>query len=223
MYQQVNLYQPIFREQQKLFSANTILIALAAVAGGMLAIGGMAYWRVSGLERQVRELKAQEKSHQRLLTGADALAVLGDGRKVSEEHLKALAGELERRRQALQYLRAGGAGGRTGFAARMEALAHQQMDGLWIRAAVFTADPTVFALSGSAFSADLVPAFLSRLAAEPALAGVRLDDFEIRQPEKPTMGELDFSVSSSKSAAPKSAAAALAANAPAASSAAGAP
>jgi hypothetical protein len=213
MYQQINLYQPIFREQQKLFSASAIGLGLGVVAVGMLAIAAISWWRVSALERQLRELLAQEKSHQRLLMSGDTLLALGDSRKVSEERLKTLAVELERRQQALRYLRGGAAGGHTGFAARMEALAHQQVDGLWIRGVVFTADSAGFALSGSAVSAALVPGYLSRLAAEPALAGAKLDQFEIRRPEKAVHGELDFSVSSAKSPVPKPLEAALASNA----------
>jgi hypothetical protein len=215
MYQEINLYQPIFRQEQKLFSAGAILAALGVFLVGMVALAGVVSWRVAGLERQLKELESREKSQERMLAGTDSLATLGVGRKSAEERLKTLALELERRQQALRYLR--GAGGHVGFAARMEALAHQQIDGLWITGATFVADSGGFALSGTAVSAELVPMFLSRLAMEPALAGTKLDDFEIRQPAKAEHGELDFSVSSTMPVAAKPTAAALASGAKAGS------
>ena len=177
MYQEVNLYQPIFRQERKLFSARKIFVALGVLVAGMAAISAVSGWRLTRLERQLAELQVQEKRQERREQSAGTMLTLGDDRKSTEERLKTLAVELDRRQKALLYLR-GPAGSRAGFASRMEALARQQLDGLWITGAIFT-DSGGFALSGTAVSAELVPRFLGRLAAEPALAGTRLDDFEM--------------------------------------------
>jgi hypothetical protein len=85
----------------------------------------------------------------------------------------------------------------------MAALARQQLDGLWVTGAIFTADTGRFELTGSALRAALVPIYLERLAGEAALAGIPLESLEIRQPKQPVRGEIEFTVSSATQPASK--------------------
>jgi hypothetical protein len=120
--------------------------------------------------------------------------------------VRALSLALDRRQRELRYLASGQAGSNQGFADRLEALAREQIDGLWLKGATFTAEPGRFALAGSALNAALVPRYLARLTNEPALSGSKVESLEIREPkadprnaaEKPTLsGRIDFLVSSS--------------------------
>ena len=211
MFQQVNLYQPIFRAEQKLFSATTIFTGLGMVTVGLGLIAIFSWWRVSALDRQLKDVKSLEVSHQHLLDRTDSVLAAGENRVVLTNRLKVMAVDLERRQQALHYLKSGAVGGRSGFSARMEALARQQLDGLWLTGATLTSQSGEIALSGSALSADLVPIYLDRLAHEPVLSGTRLELFEIRQPKTPQLGQergpergqVDFSVSSPNKIAAK--------------------
>ena len=58
MSQQINLYQPIFRRERKVFSAATIAQATLVVAAGLAAIYGYASWKMRGLNREVAMLEA---------------------------------------------------------------------------------------------------------------------------------------------------------------------
>jgi hypothetical protein len=232
VFQQVNLYEPIFREEPKLFSAATICAALGIVAAGLLTIATFSAWRLAGLERELAAVRAQEATQQKLIARTDAFIDQGESEPRMEARLQAMAQSLERRQLALRYLRGtdgangvgaasgadaagaadaitGGAtanGGDTakrtasaahhGFAERLAALARQQLDGLWLTGVIFTANAGDLVLSGGATSAALVPAYLGRLANEPALAGTRLQSIEIREPQKPVRGEIEFRVSS---------------------------
>jgi len=198
MHQQVNLYQPIFREQDKLFSAARMGIGLGVFALGLVGITGFLWWRTSHLETLLTEIKAQELAHQRLVDRVTALMDQGETQAQIEQRLRLMAGELDRRQQALRYLHSDAMGVRSGFADRMEALARQQLEGLWLRGALFTADAGRMTLTGRTTNAELVPLYLARLANEPALAGTKLELMEIRQPAAPLHGELEFTVSSAK-------------------------
>jgi hypothetical protein len=206
VFQEINLYEPIFRQEEKLFSAGTIGIGFGVVMGGLIVIALISWWHVAALDRQLQAIKAQDIAHERLVTGVNAMLDRGETREAIEARIKSLASELERRRQALEYLHTDFAGGPAGFAERMEALARQQIDGLWLKGAVFTAESGHLSLSGNATRAELVPMYLSRLASEPALAGAKLDLIEIHRPKGSEAGEIEFSVTSSKAAAGKSAA-----------------
>ena len=212
MLQQVNLYEPIFREDHKLFSATAICAGLGVVAVGLAAITAFSWWRVQSLDRQLLAVHAQETTQKRLTADADAIVDLAQSHDTIEIHLKAMAVELGRRQQALRYLRGGDSVGSSdavqahrGFAGRMTALARQQLDGLWLTGATFVAGSGSFELTGAAVSADLVPIYLERLANEPAIAGTRLQSIEIRQPKKPDGAAIEFTVSTETSFEPKDA------------------
>jgi hypothetical protein len=199
MFQQINLYEPIFREEHKLFSANAICSGLGIVAAGLVAIALFSSWRVILLDRLLHTVQSQEAAQRKFIEHANSIVSIGESPQDIEARLKSMTLELERRRQALRYLRGGTGKGNPGFSGRMAALAHQQLDGLWVTGATFSADSGRFELSGSAMSAALVPIYLGRLTGETALAGIPLQSIEIRQPKKPTRGEIEFTVSSATS------------------------
>ncbi|MGA2776818.1 MAG: hypothetical protein ABSF94_04620 [Steroidobacteraceae bacterium] len=207
MFQQVNLYQPIFKEEQKLFSATTIGSGLGMIAAGLVLIALYSWWQIAGLNRELRAIQAQGQVHAQLVAASNALFENGESEKALTARINSLAIELDRRQQALRYLGSGDAAAGAGFATRMEALAREQLEGLWLKGAVFTAESGRFALTGSALNAELVPLYLARLAHEPSLAGAKLDSLEIRQPkdEKGAVksmqqAHVDFVVSSSANA-----------------------
>jgi len=70
-----------------------------------------------------------------------------------------------------------------GFSHHLTALAHQDTDGLWLSYIRLSSlgDNTV--LEGQALRADLVPAYLERLAEELPFASQRFNQFQIERPE----------------------------------------
>ena len=54
MIQQVNLFHPIFRKQQKKFSAKAMLQAGVAVLAGIGLMYALTWWRLDVLQRQMR-------------------------------------------------------------------------------------------------------------------------------------------------------------------------
>jgi hypothetical protein len=201
--QDVNLYQPVFRAQHKLLSASALGLNLAALAAGLLVITLVSWRHVASIERQLASTAGQQAAHQRLLAEANALLHRAGSPEQQEARIKVMALDLERRQLALRSLDHSDAAMAVGFAARMQALAHQHVAGLWLTGATFTALPQGFALTGSAVNADLVPLYLQALATEPALRGTRLDRLEIQRQKNTGSEHVDFAVSSSVSLMPK--------------------
>jgi hypothetical protein len=202
MLQQVNLYEPILRDDQKVFSATAICVGLGAVAVALVAISAFSEWRTRSLDRQLLGLHAQETTQKRFVAQANAIVDLAESHDTIEQHLKAMALDLSRRQQALHYLSGAalmgtsdGVPAHRGFVGRMTALARQQIDGLWLTGATFVSGSGALELSGSAVRADLVPIYLQRLAGEPAIAGTKLRSIDIRQPKKPIGTQIEFTVS----------------------------
>ncbi|MGO9512618.1 MAG: hypothetical protein ACLP2F_03115 [Steroidobacteraceae bacterium] len=184
MEQQINLYQPILGAEKRLFSARAIGLGLAILAvclGGLAAFGA---WRTGRVERSVALLEAQQAAQ--LATLERASAALQPGRSLADlqEQAKNLSADIAARQRALDLVRLGAASPATGFAARLEALARRQLDGLWLHTIVVGSAEGRLALRGATVDPQLVPAYLAALAEEPALAGVRFDKLAMRRAKR---------------------------------------
>lgn len=193
MEQQVNLYQPILGAEKRLFSARAIGVALALLAVSLALLGGYGSWRTARLERAIARLETRQAAD--LAAAERGGVVLKPAKSATQldEEAKQLAAGIAARERALGLVRLGTPSPATGFAARLEALAHRQVEGLWLHEIVVGSGEGRLALRGAALDPNLVPAYLSALAAEPALAGVRFDKLTLRrarQDEAPA--QLDF-------------------------------
>jgi Tfp pilus assembly protein PilN len=178
--QQVNLYQPILGAEKRLFSARAIGVCLALLALSLAALGGYGAWRTSRVERSIAELEKRQADE---LTAAERTGVrLQPGKSVAQldADAKDLAAEIAARERALSIVRIGAASPQTGFAARLEALARRQLDGLWLHDVLVASGEGRLSMRGNALDPKLVPAYLAALAGEPALAGVRFDKLTMR-------------------------------------------
>src|SRR6185369_13529064 len=68
------------------------------------------------------------------------------------------------------------------FAARLEGLARQHVEGVWLDHLTLGGTANALSLSGTTVNPTLVPEYLHNLAADPALRGAQIDEFVIEQP-----------------------------------------
>ena len=87
---------------------------------------------------------------------------------------------LLQRRAALQMLTTSPVDREGGFAARLEALARQSVDGLWLTGMVLRQDDVV--LKGRALQPQLIPVYVQRLDREPSLQGRAFKALEVVRP-----------------------------------------
>jgi ATP phosphoribosyltransferase regulatory subunit HisZ len=179
--QQVNLYQPILGAEKRLFSARAIGVCLALLALSLAALGGYGAWRTSRVERSVAELEKRQAAE--LVTAERAGLALNPGKSLADldADAKNLAADIAARERALAILKIGAASPATGFAARLDALARRQVDGLWLHDVVVGSGDGRLAMRGQALDPKLVPAYLAALSEDPALAGVRFDKLTMRR------------------------------------------
>jgi hypothetical protein len=196
MRQQINLYQPILREEPKIFGAKAALRALAAVAALLVLTGGYGTYRVMRLEQATQALRGQASHQEEIFSSA---SVMSASRATSVEltaRVKRAEEEVAGRTRALELLRAGAAGRTAGFAARLEALARRHVDGVWIDRMALSGSTAAMSLGGATFDPDLVPRFLQALSQESVLAGARFDQFAIERPREKANGQVRFTASS---------------------------
>lgn len=192
MRQQINLFQPIFREERKLFCAKTVGYALGAVVLALFAIWGFGVSKVSALEENLAHIRQQQRAQEHMVTTTGALRSARANPVDVQARIAHLSKELSERKRALGMLHGGAAGETAGFAAQLTALARQSVDGLWLEHLVLVGTSGSMSLSGRTINADLVPRYLKALASEPALQGTRFDDFVIERPDDEAQPGVQF-------------------------------
>lgn len=172
MSQQINLYQPIFRKERIVFSAGTILW-LAIGFGAILMVWSLLVsQRISGLED---EHERQAAAEQRAIS---QLAELQRNMPPTEPDPELInrVNTLEQRRdnlhESLEALDQRLPRDQTALGERLDALARQVPEGLWLTGLDMGDSGAQLSIHGRALSASLVPDYVDALAAEPLLAGM---------------------------------------------------
>jgi hypothetical protein len=193
MYQQINLYQPIFRKQRQIFSAVTMLQVAAFFAVALLAVYGYGVWQVRGLEAEMVQLEGRERAFAAQIGRIDPTTNT-DRRSAVERELKELNATLFGQQRLVDVLREQPLGTTAGFSGYLGALGRQHTDGLWLTDFVINGGAGALELSGRSVRAELVPEYLQRLGTEQAMAGQRFDRLDIERDEE--NAEVAFRVAS---------------------------
>ena len=171
MKQQINLYQPMFRRQKKIFSAVAMCQVAGIVAAGLLLVYGYGLWQLHGLRAEQTRVASQLSSaEQRLKTFESTYPARGKSEALERE-LAAATLELGARQAIDRVLSSGAFGNTTGFSARLSALARQHVDGTWLTRVAIGNGGTSVDLTGRALAPESIPAYVQRLSSEQAFAG----------------------------------------------------
>ena len=177
MSQQINLYSPIFRKQTKVFSAKTMLQALAIIT---LVVA--VFYHSIAIHTNILEIRASDSSRQ-LQGELERLKALGAGGTPAEraralaERKKALEARLGAHMQTLAAFDSDAAGRAEGYSEPLRALARVSVDGVWLTRIQFAKGE--LSLAGRAARPELVPAYLERLRAEQALRAREFGRLEV--------------------------------------------
>ena len=176
----INLYDVTLKTRRDLLGPLPALALIGAAALCMALAVGWARSAATQLAPIAAEGAADLQTRQAALKAAAELAAT---RKPDAQIQTAVADAqrtLLQRRAALQMLAASPVDHEGGFAARLEALARQSVDGLWLTGMVLRQDDVV--LKGRALQPQLIPVYEQRLDREPSLQGRAFKALEVVRP-----------------------------------------
>jgi Tfp pilus assembly protein PilN len=169
--QQINLFNPIFLQQKKIFSSKTMAQALGVLTLGVVAMAAYGNVRVAALQRQADAGAAQLQQRQARLAAVTAEFAP----RQKDPLLAAEVQEAERQLGALRevsgVLQRGELGNTRGYAEYFRALARQHADGLWLTGLTINGAGSEIGVRGRALDPAAVPGYLTRLTREPILQG----------------------------------------------------
>lgn len=182
LYQQVNLYHPIFRRQRHIFSSAVMLQAIGIFTVALLTIYVYGLWQVRGLELEAVQMEGREKAYAAQLASLDTSAG-GSRRREVDAEIRRLSATLIEQQRLVDVLGNEPLGRTEGFSAYIAALARRHRPGLWLTALTINGTSNAIELTGQSITPELVPEYLLTLGEEEALAGQRFDSFDIERLE----------------------------------------
>ena len=181
--QQINLYQPIFRKQEKVFSARTMLFVFVGTIVFFTAIYGYARWNVYSLVAESEKLEKQQAGElKRLEDLSRRYPVKQKSRRVGAE-LKDLKNERKAKQFLLKTLAGRSIGNNKGFSSYFEGVARQRPRGMWLHRFELEEGGKVIGIHGSSLQPELVPEFLQRLSEESSFDGSNFQIFQMQRDE----------------------------------------
>ncbi len=163
MYQQINLYQPVFRKQEKIFGAATLLMIGGAVALLLLAIAVHAHWTLAGMDQAAQSLQQQVAHLSGQLSTLEAKRRTPDTAAIDQQ-ISELRANIDQRNRLLTQFDQLLLQQENGFASWFENLAGLRLSGLWLDGISIDNEQHV-ELRGLALDARLVPRYLQQLEA----------------------------------------------------------
>ena len=199
MSQQINLYNPLFLEKKKYFSAVTMTQAIGLIVLGMALFYAFAFWQDRKLARQIAESgRAYEQQKQQF--GKITAELSPEKREAQlDQDLKSIEAAIALRRSLMGEFGKGGPAGPGGYSEYLRAFARQTVPGLWFTSIQIAEGGGQLTMSGRALQPDLVPALIGRLKQEPVLRGRPLEGLAITRStagKAPGRAIVEFTVSS---------------------------
>jgi hypothetical protein len=182
LYQQINLYRPIFRRQKQIFSSAVMLQAIGIFTVALLTIYVYGLWQVRGLEAEAVQMEGRERAYAARLAGLDTSSGGARRREVDDE-IRRLSATLIQQQRLIEVLGDQPLGRTEGFSAHIAALARRHRPGLWLTSVTINGTSNAIELAGQSVAPELVPEYLLTLGEEQALAGQRFDRFDIERLE----------------------------------------
>ena len=198
MYQQINLYQPVFRRQRKVFSAATLLQITGIAAVLLLGFYGHARWTLSSLDSTASTLSTQYQQLEAQLgvlergEGDDSLDV--------QDEVNRLQQSITQRQALLDSFAQLDLRESTPFSEFFEILARRALPGLWLTG-ISLAEDGETELRGSTMDPTLVPRYLQTMPDQPRFTALHQGSVHLSRID-PDKSGVNFVLSSNSGGMP---------------------
>ncbi len=183
MSQQINLFNPIFMKQRKVFSLFTMLQALGLVVLGTLLFYGYAVYQVNQLNKQSQESFARYVADQARLKSFSAEFSPQQVNQLLQEEAQKLERRVAQQAELTETMKSGAVGNTTGYSEYMRAFSRRTLRGLWLTGFRIVGDGGQMTLAGGVTDPELLPSYIRRLSSEAVMKGKTFSSMKMQQPK----------------------------------------
>jgi hypothetical protein len=180
--QQINLYQPIFRKEEKKFSTVAMLQAMGLVAIGVVLLYGFTWWQSEALKNELKRVEQSHATASKRLADASQKFGASAGVATIDTEIARLESELAAKQQIQKILARGIFSNTRGFSDYFASFARQRVPGVWLTGFDITGAAEDMSLAGRTVNPELVPRYLQKLSSETTLAGIEFRAFQMTRP-----------------------------------------
>lgn len=188
MSQQINLYQPIFRKEEKKFSTIAMLQAVGLVAIGVAMLYAFMWWQTGMLKDELRHAEQSHGAAGKRLADAGQKFGPRTGAASIDDEIARLEAEVSARQQIQDILRRGVFSNTRGFSDYFASFARQRVPGVWLTGFAITGAAEEMSLAGRTTNPELVPRYMQKLSLEKTLAGIEFRTFQMKRPDPDAKG-----------------------------------
>jgi hypothetical protein len=181
--QQINLFNPIFLKQKKIFTALPMAEALGAIVLGALLLTWYAGRSVDQLAQQAAAGKLLVAERERRLAEANQQFAPRQKSPTLAAEVAQAEAELAALHRVQAFLQQGTLGNGAGYAEYFRALARQHVPGLWLTGVTIVGAGTEIGVQGRAMQPTLIPQYIGRLKLEPVMQGKTFASLDIARPD----------------------------------------
>ena len=189
MSQQINLFNPVFLKQRKMFSLLTMLQALGLIVAGSLLFYGYALYQMKQLSAQSIESDKRYAAEQIRLDRFKAGFSPEQENKLLQDEVQRLEKRVAEQLKLVDTMKSSAIGNTTGYSEYMRAFARQALPGLWLTGFRIIGDGAQIGLSGGVLNPELLPAYVRRLGVERVMQGKTFADLQMQQPKVEDAGK----------------------------------
>lgn len=182
MSQQINLFNPIFLQQEKQFSAVTMAQALGVISLAVLAFAGYSTWQATQVANDAKAAATQlQMAQEALVKMVDKTRPIAADKTIEDDIVKAES-RLRASRQILGFVQNGELREGRSYSAFLRAFSNRAMPGVWLTAFALGDNGNDIEIVGRALQPALVPTYIRSLKGEAAFAGKSFGSLVLRLP-----------------------------------------
>jgi hypothetical protein len=181
--QQINLFNPIFLKQKKIFTALPMAEALGVIVAGALALTWVASERVTELQRGADAGKNLLAEREQRLGRANAQFAPRQKSAALEAEVAQAEAELKSLHDVESVLHGGVLGNTAGYAEYFRAFSRQNVGGLWLTGVRIVGAGNDIGVQGRALQPTLIPHYIARMTAERVMRGKTFASLDISRPD----------------------------------------
>ncbi len=183
MSQQINLYQPIFRKEEKKFSTVAMLQSVGLVAIGVVALYAFTWWQTGALQDDLKRVEQSNATASKRLADASEKFGQRTGPSSLDTEITHLESEIVAKQQIREILKRGVFSNTSGFSDYLTSFARQHIPGVWLTGFDITGAAEQVSLAGRTTNPELVPRYMQKLSSEKTLSGIEFKTFQMNRPE----------------------------------------